>query len=284
MKTRTIYLTSTLLLAAGSQAAVEPAADELKLHYANPAGKAELTVKQDIRAGDRASGHKTTAGRKFNIDLDFTTSGKSVPVRINKANASYTAHGMTQRLPASKLNGQSLALSIMDGGSSLQRSKPVQDLEIPVGDIIGGDYPIGLALVDIMPVLPEDAVSVGTTWTTTQATRSLEGWAWASGTLSSQHRVTAIDNNHGHTIVSVRSTAKGQLSKAGKGLRYSGDGTLSRTSNWRFDATDGRLLTLSMEQETSGINTFPQKEVDVEQLTKIEFSITAGEISDSQSR
>ena len=107
---------------------------------------------------------------------------------------------------------------------------------------------------------------------TTRPTRTLEGWAWASGTLNSQHRVTAIDENNGHTIVSVQSTATGQLGKDGKGLQYSGDGALSRTSKWRFDATDGRLLSLDMEQKTSGTNTLPQGEVEVEQRTEIEFN------------
>lgn len=268
MKTSTIYLTSTLLLAAGSQAAADSAADELRLFYARTAGNAELTVKHDISAGKR----NMKAGRKFRINLEFATSGASVPVRIMKAKATYTAHGMTQRLPAGKLNDQSLTLSIMDDGSSLQRTTPVQDLEIPIGDIIGADYPVGLALVDIMPVLPKDPVSVGTTWATTRPTRTLEGWAWASGTLNSQHRVTAIDENNGHTIVSVQSTATGQLGRDRKGLQYSGDGALSRTSKWRFDATDGRLLSLDMEQTTSGINTLPQGVVEVEQRTEIEFN------------
>lgn len=268
MKTQMVYLTTTLLLAAGSQAAPDSVADELNLYYANPAGKAELTVKHDIRAGKS----NTKAGREFRIDLEFATSGESVPVQISEAMASYTTHGMTQRLPTTKLNGQSLALSIMDGGNSLQRSSPVRDLEIPVGDIIGADYPIGLALVDIMPVLPAGPVSVGMTWTTTRPTRTLEGWAWASGTLNSQHQVTAIDKENGHTIVSVHSTANGQLGKDGEGLQYSGDGTLNRTSKWRFDATDGRLLSLDMEQTTSGINTLPQGEVEVGQHTEIEFT------------
>lgn len=272
MKTQAIYLTSTLLLAAGSQAAADSAADQLELHYMNLAGNAELTVKHDIRAVK----HDVQASRDFRIDLEFTASGNSVPVRVNKAKANYTAHGMTQRLPTTKLIGQDVALSIAQDGGSLQRSEPVQDLEIPVGDIIGADYPVGLALVDLMPVLPEIPVSVGTTWSTTQPTRTLEGWAWASGTLNTEHRVTAIKQEHGHSVVSVHSTAKGKLGKAEKGLQYSGDGTLNRTSNWRFDATDGRLLSLTMEQTSSGINTLPQGEVDVRQLTEIEFTTSAG--------
>jgi hypothetical protein len=268
MKTQTIYLTSTLLLVSSSLATANSAADKLKLRYANPAANAQLTVKHEIRAGQ----HNTTASREFDIDLEFPTSTEAVPVTITKAKANYTAHGMNQRLPTTKLIGQSVMLSIADEGNAIQRSKPIQDLEIPVGDIIGADYPVGLALTDMLPILPESPVAVGTTWSTTRPTLSLEGWAWASGTLSTEHRVTAIDMDNGHAIVSVSSTAKGQLGEAEKGLKFSGDGTLSRTSNWRFDSTDGRLLALSMKQTTSGINTLPQGEVEVRQLTQVEFT------------
>jgi len=70
----------------------------------------------------------------------------------------------------------------------------------------------------------------------------------------------------------VTSTSKARLAKDGDGLPYSGDGTLNRTSNWRFDASDGRLLSVEMEQETSGINTLPQGKMGVQQLTKVEFT------------
>ena len=88
------------------------------------------------------------------------------------------------------------------------RTDPDQDPEVPVGQIIGADYPVGLALVDILPVLPEEAVSVGSTWVTSQDTRSLEGWAWATGGLRTEHVVTAIDKEKGHAIVSVTSKAR----------------------------------------------------------------------------
>jgi len=91
--------------------------------------------------------------------------------------------------------------------------------------------------------------------------------------LTSEHTVTAIDQHNGHTIISVTSTSKAQVGKVGSGLEYSGDGDLSRTSNWQFDASDGRLLSVSMQQETSGINTLPQGAVGVRQLTKVEFAI-----------
>ena len=138
--------------------------------------------------------------------------------------------------------------------------------------MIGADYPVGLALVDILPILPQGPVSIGTTWTSSRDTRSLEGWAWAAGSLRSEHTVTALDKDNGHTIVSVTSTSKAQLVKDGNGLQYSGDGALNRTSNWRFDASDGRLLSVSMKQETSGFNSFPQGKIEVRQRTKVEFA------------
>ncbi len=268
MKTTAIYLTTTLVLTSASLVFGDSASEELELRYDNPGGKATLSVSHDISAG----GHDSTASRSFLMDIEISETQDIVSVRINKAKGKYTAHGMTQRLPASKLAGQSISFLKLDNGHVLKRTDPNNDLEIPVGQVIGADYPIGLALVDILPVLPEAPVSVGTTWTTTRDTRSLEGWAWAAGILSSKHTVTALDKQNGHTIVSVTSTSKAQLGRDGSGLQYSGDGALNRTSNWRFDASDGRLLSVSMEQKTSGINTLPQGEVGVQQITKVEFS------------
>jgi len=267
MKTKAIYLTTALVLTSTSLVIADSAFEDLKLRYGNSNGKATLSVSHDISA----DGHDSMASRSFLMDLELNEVQDKVSVKVNKAKGSYTAHGMTQRLPVSKLAGQSITFSKLDNDHALQRTDPDNDLDIPVGQVIGADYPIGLALADILPVLPERPVSVGTTWTTTRDTRSLEGWAWANGSLDSEHTVTALDRDNGHTIVSVTSTSKAQLGKDGSGLQYSGDGTLNRTSNWRFDASDGRLLSVSMEQETSGINTLPQGEIEVQQLTKVEF-------------
>ena len=270
MKTKAIYLTTTLVLTSTSMVFGDSASPELKLRYGNSNGKATLQVSHDISANGRDS----MASRSFLMNLELNEIQDTVAVKIDKAKGSYTAHGMTQRLPASKLTGQSVTLAKRENGQLLERADPDNDLEIPVGQIIGADYPIGLALADILPVLPEGSVAVGTRWSTSRDTRSLEGWAWATGRLSSEHTVTALDKNNGHTIVSVTSTSKAQLVKDGNGLQYSGDGELNRTSNWRFDASDGRLLSVSMEQKTSGINTLPQGEVEVQQHTKVEFSIS----------
>ena len=271
MKTKAIYLTTTLVLTSTSLVFGDSVSEELKLRYANSSGKATLSVSHDISA----DGHDSMASRSFRMDLELNEVQDAVSVKVNKAKGSYTAHGMTQRLPASKLKGQSITFSKRDIGQRLERADPGNDLEIPVGQVIGADYPIGLALADILPVLPEGPVAVGTRWSTSRDTRSLEGWAWAAGSLSSEHTVTALDKKNGHTIVSVTSTSKAQLVKDGNGLQYSGDGALNRTSNWRFDASDGRLLSVSMEQKTSGINTLPQGEVEVQQLTKVEFKTSS---------
>ncbi len=268
MKTKAIYLTTTLLLTSSPLVFGDSAATSIHLRYGAPASNASLSVIQDISAG----GHDSMAGRVFSLELGLSKQNDTVSITINKAKASYTAHDMTQRLPAAKLVDQSFTLSKVDYGRALQRTDPEKDLEIGVGQIIGADYPVGLALVDILPILPEEAVSVGTTWTSNRDTRSLEGWAWASGSLNSQHIVTAIDQHNGHTIVSATSEAQAQVSSVEGGLQYSGDGDLSRSSQWRFDATDGRMLTVSMQQQTSGINTLPQGEVEVKQLTKVEFA------------
>ena len=66
--------------------------------------------------------------------------------------------------------------------------------------------------------------------------------------------------------------AQARLGKVEGVLEYSGDGELKRTSDWQFDVNDGRLLSLSMVQSTSGNNTLPQGKVEVRQDTKVNFS------------
>ncbi len=271
MKTKAIYLTTTLLLSASAVVFGDSAATSItngiQLRYGDAGGKATLTVNQDITAG----GHDSIAERTFLMEFELSGEPDVVAVSINKVKGSYTAHDMTQRLPASGLKGQSFSLTRVDDGRALQRMGSDEKLAIGLGQMVGINYPIGLALVDILPVLPEAAVTVGSTWSSVQDTRSLEGWAWAAGSLSSEHTVTAIDHNDGHTIVSVTTTAQAQVVNVEGGIDYSGDGDLKRTSNWRFDATDGKLLSVSMEQHTSGMNTLPQGTMEVKQVTKVEY-------------
>ncbi len=273
MKTSTIYLTTTLLLASAPLVSADSAAenstmDNLQLRYGGPAGAVKLSVLQDISA----SGHEHIAERTISMDLKFNTAHENVDVEISKVKGSYTAHEMTQRLPAPELTGQLLKLLSTDNGRALKQAEPDEGPVMDLGGMFRKKYSIGLALTDIMPVLPQGPVGLGSTWTTEQTTRSIEGWAWASGPISNQHTVTAIDHYNGHNIVSVSSVAKGHVGAVEGGRVYSGDGTLNRTTNWRFDATDGRLLSVSMEQETSGINTLPQGEVDIRQLTIVELT------------
>jgi len=277
MKTKAIYLTTILTLAtaflSSNCLAADHASDEgLYLRYGEGESMATLLVNQDISAG----GHASIAKRSFQLGFEINGANDAVMFSINKAKGSYTAHDMTQRLPASGLKGQSFSLAKVDGGRALHPGDSDQKLEIGLGQMVGLNYPVGLALADVLPALPESPVGVGSTWVSNRDTRSLEGWAWTVGSLSTEHAVTAIEQLDGHSIVSVTSTAHAQLTDIESGIKYSGDGLLSRTSHWRFDATDGKLLSISMEQSTSGQNTLPQGTIEVEQLTVVEFSLLQG--------
>jgi len=277
MKTKAIYLTTILTLAtaflSSNCLAGDHASDEgLYLRYGEGESMATLSVNQDISAG----GHASIAKRSFQLGFEINGANDAVMFSISKAKGSYTAHDMTQRLPASGLKGQSFSLAKVDGGRALHPGDSDQKLEIGLGQMVGLNYPVGLALADVLPALPESPVGVGSTWVSNRDTRSLEGWAWTVGSLSTEHAVTAIEQLDGHSIVSVTSTAHAQLTDIESGIKYSGDGVLSRTSHWRFDATDGQLLSISMEQSTSGQNTLPQGTIEVNQLTVVEFSLLQG--------
>lgn len=272
MKTHTIFLTTVFLLSASPVVPGEMAAlsttDGLQLRYGQTGGKAKLSINQDISAGK----HKSIASRGFFMEFELGEAPGAVAFEITRVKGSYEAHGMTQRLPSSGLKGQTFNMKKTDDSRVLQRSGSDSKLEIGTGQMIGGNYPVELALADIIPALPEDPVALGSTWESSRDARFLEGWAWTEGRLSSEHKVTDLDQKNGHTIVSVTSTSHAQLSDVEGGVVFSGDGELKRTSNWRFDATEGRLLSVSMEQETTGINTLPQGDIDVRQKTKVQYS------------
>jgi len=271
MKTRTIYLTTILTLSVSSLLWADQAttaSNDIKLRYGKPDGLATLSINQDISTGE----HQSIAQRQFTMEFELSEAPGAFTVMINNVKGNSTAHNMSQRLPASGLKGQSFDLKKISGDRALQRTESDSKLKIGLGQMIGENYPIGLALAEILPILPEEPVALGSTWQSTSTSRSLEGWAWSEAKLNSEHTVTDVDEQDGHTIVSVTSTAHAKLTDIGGAIAYSGDGELTRTSQWRFDATDGRLLSVSMEQGTSGLNTMPQGTIDIRQQTNVEFS------------
>ena len=272
MKTQTKLLTSLILLSLSSVSYGEMAApsntEAVQLRYLDASGIAELSIKQDISAG----GNKSIASRDFWMDFKLSEDTDAVVFEVTRVKANYEAHGMTQRLPASGLRGQSFLMQKTDNKRALKRTDSDSKLEIGVGQMIGNKYPIGLAVTEFMPLLPEEAVTVGSTWQSTKDTRWLEGWAWTQGQLTTEHEVTDITESNGHTIVSVSSQSHARLRDVEGGVTYSGDGELKRNANWRFDASDGRLLSMSIEQESTGINTLPQGNIEVLQVTKLQYS------------
>ena len=174
MKTQTIVLTSIILLSTSTVVTGDMAApsttDAVQLRYGSPVGTVKLSVDQDISA----AGHESMAGRQFFMDFELGEAADAVAFEITRVKGSYKAHDMTQRLPASGLKGQTFYMEKTDDNRVLQRTDSDKKLEIGVGQMIGGNYPVGLALADIMPVLPESPVTVGSTWESTRETRWLE--------------------------------------------------------------------------------------------------------------
>jgi hypothetical protein len=244
------------------------AADDIQIRYRQPSERMSLTVTQEILV----QGDRPLAGR----DLSFDLSMAAVPgvaafqITVDRATASYTAHEMKQRLGTRHLAGRDLSLAIVDDGRRLQPAEVNDPPVVPLDSMVESGFPVGAALADTLPVLPEAAVSVGATWTTERPVRSLEGWAWATGRLSSRHRITAIDREPNSTVITVETEATASLGPVEGGRAYSGE--LKRSLRWTFDAVDGRLLSLSMEQETDGVGDLPQGEIPLRQRTRVELA------------
>ena len=226
-------------------------------------------MKHDIDVGER----KSIATRDFSFDLALTTdhTAAAVTITIDRAKASYVAHDMKQRLGTRHLPGQSFPLSIAEGGRRLQQVDAADDLLIDLGPVPSPGFSVAGLLADTLPVLPEKNVTLGGTWTTERRIRSIGGWGWGVGQLTSQHRITSIDRDGEHTIISVTTEAEASLEAPEDAKEFTSD--LKRTLHWTFDATDGRLLSLSMDQTADGTCIVPQMgEIKFHQLTQVELA------------
>ena len=254
MNTKTLITLLILLMATPA------AADQLTLRY-SLTGTVELHMEQDMYPGGQ---REAIADRRFDITFEFT---EGEVAEISAVKATYTAHGMKQRLSTRHLVGQAAALTT--DGRSVSLEDPGADIDLgPVTD--GGLHPSSL-LVDVLPVLPDEAVTKGLSWETTRPVRSLEGWAWAEGTMLYNNEVTDVKQSKGHTVVHVRSQGKTLIAAAEGTTGFVGEGTLERQFKWTFDADSGRLLSLSLKQEGRGINQLPQGQVLVRQITRIKL-------------
>ncbi len=220
------------------------------------------------------------ASRVISYDLTLArgSSAEAVPVTIDQAKLTFTAHGQKQRLGTRHIKGRTFELSIGDDGRSLAHPEAGDALVVDLG--MQAQYSIATELAGLMPTLPEKAPSVGFTWTTEQPIGSVEGWSRTTGQLASRHRITAIDQQGSHTIVTVTTEAQAGLKNVEGGAEY--EGGLTRNLQWTFDATAGRLLTVTVDQESRGDTVLPQGGMSIRQSTHIELA--PAEVDDSETR
>jgi hypothetical protein len=204
MKTKTKILILALLSAS------PVAANASTLRY-DLAGEMQLTMEQEIYPGGRT---EALAGRSFSMTFAINSAtDDDLLVDLSAIRGSYSAHGMNQRLPTSHLTGNEFQL-LGDGRSFRTAESDTPPVEVNLGQITDGGLRPSELLAQLLPVLPDAPVSVGSTWDTERYTRSLEGWAWAGGMLKRHHEVSRIDQANGRTVVSVRSLGTAILGAA----------------------------------------------------------------------
>jgi hypothetical protein len=228
-----------------------------------------LTMTQDIAVKE------PVASRAMSFDVTLATDAATADTNlvVETAMATFTAHGMEQRLSTRHLAGSSIPLVISQDGRMLTEIEPANAPIIDLGPPVTGGFSVAGLLMGVLPQLPDQPVEVGTSWRTERGIRSIEGWAWSTGQLESNHRVTAIETRGGRIIVTVETEAEGVLQSAEGDRPYSG--RLERSVFWTFDVTGGRVLSISMEQETDGMITLPQGEMPLHQRTKVELTPAA---------
>lgn len=262
--TRLTLVLAALLLVSSSTAKAE---DATALEYGGLADRVSVELAQEIDVGE----HRAIAARKVSLDLVLSGSADSggLAVTVERVRASYTAHEMEQRLGARHIVGRVIPLTVRDGRRLAGPEDPSTEATVPLDAMVEGGLRIGDLLVDVLPVLPDAPVGVGTVWTSARPIRTLEGWAWATGLLRCRHRVTGIELEGERVVVSVESEADAELVAAEGGRGYEGE--LTRTLRWRFEATGGRLLDLTLEQETRGEVDLPRGRAEVRQSTRLDL-------------
>ena len=261
MKTKTQILILALL------AASPVAADEPTLRY-DLSGRMQLSMEQEIYV---ASHDEAMATRNFSMTFDIGNSNSQgndeLLVKLATIKANYSAHGMNQRLPTSHLiNGE---FSLLGDGRSFNSQDGGG--EVPLGTITDGGLRPSELLAGLLPVLPDGPVSVGMTWSTDRSIVSLEGWAWAGGDMQHHHKIRDIQSTNGRTVVTVETHGETAIASAHGHKGFLGQGTLSQSFEWTFDADSGQLLSLSAEQETSGTNQLPQGDIPFRQIARYEL-------------
>jgi len=261
--------TKTLISILALLVALPVAANETTLQY-HLSGEMQLSMEQDIYVAARS---EAIGERDFSITFDMVDAGdnEDLLVKLASINASYTAHGMKQRLPASHLNGEEFRL-IGDGRSYVSQDGGG---EVPLGTITDGGLRPSELLAGLLPALPDGPVVVGTTWNSDRSIVSLEGWAWAGGEMQHHHEVTDIQSSDGRTVVTVRTSGEAQIEAADGHEGFVGPGTLTQRIDWTFDADSGQLLSLTDAREASGTNLLPQGEIPVRQIARYEL-LSAG--------
>jgi hypothetical protein len=259
--------TKTQILILALLAALPVAADEPTLRY-DLSGQMQLSMEQEIYV---ANHDEAIASRNFSMTFDLGNNNSpdndELTVKLSAIKASYTAHGMNQRLPTSHLTGSEFNL-LGDGRSYNSRDGGG---EVPLGSITDGGLRPSELLAGILPVLPNGPVSIGMKWKSDRSIVSLEGWAWAGGDMQHYHEITDIEHSGGRTVVTVTTHGETAISSAAGHTGFLGEGTLSQSFEWRFDAVSGQLLSLSAEQEASGTNQLPQGEIPFRQIARYEL-------------
>ncbi len=229
------------------------------------AGELQLEMEQQIFVRSR---EEAIADRTFSMTFafgDVDEAGRQ-SVELTSARASYSAHGMNQRLPASHLAGTSFVLV----GTSSLRAEGAEG-EIDLGQVTDGGLVPADLLADLLPELPEEPVSLGSSWTSERSIETLEGWSWAGADIVYENEVIDVQESAGSTVVSVRSHGRATLHAAEGRTGFVGEGDLERSVEWSIDAATGRLISYLLEQEASGTSQLPQGDVPVRQLTRVQL-------------
>jgi hypothetical protein len=260
-----LTLPGTIALAAQEQ----PTQDHL-LRY-QVSGQIKVSMTQEIFVTAR---EEAIAGRDFSFTFDTTSSDvpDTLAVTLSEIRASYTAHGMNQRLSTSHLVGGQFTLN--GDGRSFSLAADGEVKGVGLGAITEGELIPADVLAALLPVLPEQPVDEGITWETSRDARSLEGWAWAEGPLARQYKVTKIETVGDQAIIRVSGTGSANIAKASCCKGFVGEHELTQTLEWSFDADSGRLISINIRQEAEGTSMLPQGEVDTRQITNYELLVT----------
>jgi len=151
---------------------------------------------------------------------------------------------------------------------------------VEMGERGGGSVPTSLLVDYAFPSLPDEPVSVGSTWTERKTRRQLEASVWVTADVTTTHTAVGYDAVEGRRCLVVESESSGTTSDgSAHGATFPYAGAVRGSARWCFDTAGGALLSMSGQEVTAGVVNPEERSASIDQTSTITIRRVAAEVT-----